>query len=235
MVTSAINTPYSSVSPQQRFQQTLDTIHSIHRHCADCYVIVVEVGPNALDPVQYADLLKVTTAVMSLNDDSNVKLFHHCGGDQSYGWVKTPGELYALMLFLYHETFLTDTDRVFKISGRYQLTSEFDLASHSHHKKLVIARRQPAVRYINPQGQPHPIISPYQYKTRLYSFCGSLRHFMRDRYQVMYDRVIQHYQKQQFVDVEHIMFQVCHDMCPVELDVIGVGGQQSIDGVWVQE
>lgn len=233
VVTSAIHTPYSYTTPDHRFQQTLATIASIGQYCPDSRAVVVEVGPNPCTDKQQRQLLDCCFAVLDLTNDHSVRLFHHCGGDQSYGWVKTPGEIYAMLAVLGNQNFISAQDRVFKISGRYQLTSDFDICQHQHPGKLVLARRKPAVQYIDPQGIKHPRIAEHQYPTRLYSFCGSMITVMQHRYQTMYDQVISLYGRLQYVDVEHMMFAVCQDLDPVELAQIGVAGQQAPDGEWV--
>ena len=197
--------------------------------------MIVEVGPRALEPAQQRKLLEQCFAVLDLTNDSTVHQIHDCGGDQSYGWVKTPGEIYALATFLQSQDFVTPQDRVFKISGRYQLTAGFDLQQHQCPGKLVMAQRTAAVQYIDPQGAKHPMISQYQYPTRLYSFCGSMIPVMSEIYVRMFNRVIQHYGIMEFVDVEHMMFAECQNLGPVELSCMGVAGHQAPDGEWIWE
>lgn len=234
-ITSAIQTPYSYVNPDVRFQQTLGTVSSIDQYCPDSRSVLIEVGPKVLTSQQHSQLVQCCFAVLDLTNDHTVKLIHHCGGEESYGWVKTPGEIYALICALGYQRFVTDHDRVFKISGRYQLTQKFDIRDHQLPGRLVVAQSKPAVQYVDPQGNHHPRISQYQYPTRLYSFCGSMVSIMQQKYQIMFEQVIEFYGRMQFVDVEHMMYSRCRDLDPIELGCVGISGQQSPDGEWIQE
>ena len=159
---------------------------------------------------------------------------YHCGSGSDF-WVKTPGEIWAMKFFLSQENLVNPGDRVFKISGRYQLAKNFDFRNHDYPGRLVVKAREPAVIYHDPQGIPHPKFTPWKFNTRLYSFCGSMATVMRQKYTEMLAFVIDKYGREEFTDIEHVLFHFCQELDIVELPWIGVQGQMAPSGEYLWE
>jgi hypothetical protein len=234
VIPSAIHTSYSAFDAATRFQQTLQTVSSIRRRLPLSLIYLIDVGQQDLDPGAIESLMKLRCSVACLAKTSMVQQFYQLS-DPKGQWIKTPGELWAMIYFLSHMHQIQSTDRIFKISGRYQLSNEFDRTLHDHAGRLVISRPRPAVIYFDPQGNQHIPPEKYQYSTRLYSFCGSLMSTMTETFGEMFDRVIKSYGEMKFVDAEHMMYAQCHMLDPIELPWLGVIGQQGPDAIWVTE
>lgn len=235
IVTSAINTPYGVFSADERYQQTLLTIRSIQSHFDPARILISDISPDMIDARYLQGLIDLRCDVITMHDDPTVKLFYHCSDDHGQ-WVKTPGEIYAMIQAMQHLGDLTAQDRVWKISGRYQLTADLDAQQHRIPAHMVIMRSLPPVIYFNIENPiDRTVWSTRQFNTRLYSFCGGMRDAMMERYHNMYHFVISLYGALQFIDMEHVMYRFCHDLPLRELDVMGVGGYQGPNGSWIQE
>lgn len=234
VVTSAVKARHNLIPTELRLQQTLDSAVSVKKYCKDAKVLLIEVGPEPLTESEQEQLIAKFDGMLLLNHEPLLRKFYEIGSGSDF-WVKTPGELYGMCRFLENQNFVSAHDRVFKLSGRYQLTADFDARRHDQPGKLVVLDKKPAVVYINTSGDPVPQISEYQYNTWLYSFCGSLIDVMAQRYQLMLDKVLERYGRIEFVDAEHMLYAICHDLVPLEISPMGVMGQQAINAEWIIE
>ena len=233
LVTSAINSPHGSVTPAQRLEQTLETVSSIRQRVSDVKIAVLEVGPQELSEQQQQQLRNVIDLFVPLTQESMMQQIFQCGGPSDF-WIKTPGEIWAMAYFLNQSGLLTDEDRIFKISGRYRLNARFDLRNHEN-SVVSVGVRKPAVTYYDPEGKTHPLYSPWQYSTRLYSFSGNTREIMAQKFLSMFDFVVKLYANSEFTDVEHAFYHFCHDLQPQELPWLGVEGIMAPSGDWISE
>ncbi|AMM24690.1 hypothetical protein AX767_10260 [Variovorax sp. PAMC 28711] len=128
LVTSAIRTDLGSYDAATRLHQTFATIASIRQRVRGAQIALLELSATALDE-EWIDQL-------SARVDWFVTLSHPLLDDMrglscSPRTIKSVTELACLHLFLGHAAqanLLADADRVFKLSGRYVLTEDFELA-----------------------------------------------------------------------------------------------------------
>jgi hypothetical protein len=223
LITSAINVDYGIYTLQQKFEQTCETIESIRKYCSDAKIILLEGSPKKPEENVYNHLREITDMYIDFSNDVVVQSMHR---DLNTFAIKSPGEAYILGSFLSAQNFIKETDRVFKISGRYMLDENFDREFHESQKvKIVFLKKEPYTQYYSVEsGTKMEPIAPFQYKTRLYSFCGSLSKYFT---QVCFDTLnffCKNYGVDFFSDIEHAMYRfVNHDLV-VETDVIGVTG-----------
>lgn len=223
LITSAINVDYGIYNLQQKFEQTCETVDSIRKYCSDAKIILLEASPTRIDGERFEHLRKITDMYIDFSGDEFIQMMHKNFNTFA---VKSPGEAYILGCFLLKQNFIQDDDRVFKISGRYMLDENFDKQFHEKQVgKIVFLKKQPFTQYYSVESNKKmDPIAPYQYKTRLYSFCGSLSkcfsekcfnivNFFRDNYGVDF-----------FSDIEHAMYRFTNHNLVVETPVIGVTG-----------
>jgi hypothetical protein len=164
-----------------------------------------------------------------------VEMLHTWAGDR-VSLVKSPNEALILHRALREHPSVRAHDRIFKLSGRYQLTSGFDRRAHDHRGSLVMLRREPSMiyysAYTNERFEP---LTPWQYKTRLYSFCASLADTMSQIYQDVLMYLLDLYQQYRFNDIEHVLFAATQNIPTHELAVMGVAGMQAPNQQWIQE
>lgn len=222
LVTSAIMVEYGIFSVEQRFTQTLDTIKSIRKYCPNSKVIILESSPILLHLNYKKQLLSEVDLLIDFSSDDIILNMHK---ELPLNAIKSPCEVYILKQFLTSETFIKPTDRIYKISGRYCLHSVFDYNEHVFNReRIVIGTKFPGIIYYNRDtNEQYEMQSEWQYKTRLYSFCGSLKQYMIDVYDKIIDYFLEIYGKT-FTDLEHALYKFLNKDLVIEIPYVGVTG-----------
>jgi hypothetical protein len=223
LITSAINVQHGVFNEQKRFEQTLVTIASIRRYCKNSKIVLIEGSPNSLAIEQSKVFENTCDMMMDLSQDQLIQFAHQT---QDIETLKHPCELYLLGSFMNQQNVISDSDRVYKISGRYYLNSNFNSAIHSAAKnKIILGHKKKSYAYYDiKSGQQMPAITEYNYNTRLYSFCGSLTDYMKNKYQEMFDFILPFYDTGGFTDIEHLMYKFLDQDKVIELEPLGVSG-----------
>ena len=226
LVTSAIHGPggmSGQLSSDQRIMQTVNTAVSIRKHVPDAKIYLLEGGIMPLNMqirqmflMHYDDILDYST--------SEFIQFAHRQRDanrQEITVIKGPCESYML-----RETckILTTTlqDRIFKISGRYQLSDEFNINAHNVPGKYVFKTKEECLQWYKDKTKPNH--SPYQYKTRLYSFCGSIKDMATVNYDKIMNGILDLYSKNEYLDLEHMTYLTINPSIIHEISPIGLTG-----------
>lgn len=133
-VVSAIGNDYGHFPYKDRFNQLVGTIHSIRKFAPNSHICLYDTSYEMLPESDIKTLGSMVDNVVCLHEHPYiVHLKLHAPIDSNRTYQKTMGEIVAMMCFLHSEHHLDGFDRIFKISGRYQLTSDFD--SKLHHSK----------------------------------------------------------------------------------------------------
>lgn len=221
IITSACNVDYGIYSLEQKFHQTCLTIDSIRKYCSNAKVIVLEASPISL-PLEKRNFLHwASDLYIEMAGDPKIMRMHK---ELLTFAIKSPSECYIMGSFLQRQNFLNENDRVFKISGRYCLTEDFDIQKHNEHGKFVFKEKEKSVTYYDVETKENiEPVSEYQYKTRLYSFCGSLIPYYKDKCFEMLNFFHDYYDGK-FTDIEHVMYKFLDHSLVTEIDTIGVAG-----------
>ena len=140
LITSAINTNVGAYTPLLRIYQTHDTINSIQKYYPDAMIVLVDGGKEITEPdlkAQWENLGKRCNMFLNMAPNEQIQHLHskfldhitqknEMGG--TTGLIKSVAELTLMASFL--DALKNDpqlepikkTDRIFKISGRYQLS-----------------------------------------------------------------------------------------------------------------
>jgi hypothetical protein len=221
LITSGINVDYGFFNSDQRFEQTLETISSIRKRCNDSKIVLIEGASKPLNENQKKVFISLCDLVVDYFDNDFIKFAH---SNHEVNTLKHPCEVYLLYLFLNQQNFLNKNDRVYKISGRYYLNDNFNCNIHMSAKgKLIFGSKLNASPYYGESGLFEPV-SKFKYRTRLYSFDGSLVDYMKVKYKDMFDLIIDKYQSGEFTDLEHVMYAVLDQEKVLELSPIGLSG-----------
>lgn len=236
LVTSAINTQYGHLTTDEKFKQTIGTIDSICHYCPDTKIALIE-GSKIKLTQQQLDVLQAKCDVIAPYHENETLELIHTISESNVQYIKSPSELFILSEFIKTQNFILPTDRVFKISGRYFLNSDFDIKKHNEYGKIIFAPKKPSVTYYDPKiHRVHPKLGEWQYMSRLYSFCGSLVPYMTHKYKEMFDYLFVYYYKENiFTDVEHMMYKFLQEDKVIEISPIGVSGLFGDNGVYVSE
>lgn len=223
LITSAINVQYGVFDEQKRFSQTLVTIASIRKRCTNSKIVLIEGSPNPLTQEQLEAFNNTCDIVVDLSQDEFIKFAHKT---QDPNLVKHPSEMYLLNSFLSQQNLIKPEDRVYKICGRYYLDSNFDEGLHIAAKNKIVTthKKQSYYIYDDQTNNKFPPITDYLYETRLYSFCGSLTDYMRDKYKEMFDFTVSLYNNGGFTNLEHVMYKFLNHDKVIELTPIGISG-----------
>ena len=235
VITSAINVSSNEIN-NERFLQTIGTIDSIRHYCENTKIVLLDAGRVGLSYSQQIKLENKCDVVIQ-SQDNPIKILIEDLAKGNIQYLKSTGELLILSEFMKNQKILTQSDRVFKISGRYFLTPDFDLNAHNKVGKFVFVNRKPSVTYYNPETMENlPKISDWQYMTRMYSFCGSLIPFMTEAYENMLVRLVDiYFNRKEFTDIEHLMYTTLDEKRVIQLDKIGVAGLLSDNGEYISE
>jgi hypothetical protein len=238
LLTSALYTNYGIYDPQERIKQTLDTAKSAKKYIPGAVIILVD---NSKVDVQndtsseINELIDTVDYYIDNSDDADIQYFHNnvsnydigknameaMGLHKALSYIATDAELRAEVL---------SANRVFKLSGRYQVTDKFDIANFDNadtQGKYVFKRAQPA--WINPQDTGVTTML----QTRLWSFSPEMLDVTLYLYQQIIENMINLYNAGKYIDNEHSMSKYIPRDQLVELEIVGLQGNIAPNGMMV--
>jgi hypothetical protein len=229
LVTSGIHGPYGVFSPKERIEQTIKSAQSIRTRISDSHILLLEGGTTSLSTEEYSELSKYFDEIQDYTSDPIIQFAHKMHREEV---ISLKGPCEAKLLWNACATLkATQSDRIFKLSGRYYLNDDFDLAKHTEQLgKYVFLEKHPGEKY----NKLVPA-TPYQYKTRLYSFCGSILDKGTSYYKQIFDGIVHNYSNGTFIDIEHMMYKTINPNLIIGINPIGVSGLQAVDGRLVEE
>lgn len=226
LVTSAIHGPggmSGQLSSDQRIMQTVNTAISIRKHIPDAKIYLLEGGIMSLNMQIRQMFLMHYDDILDYSMSEFIQFAHkkRDANQQEITVIKGPCESFML-----RETckILTTTpqDRIFKISGRYQLSDEFNLQFHNVPGKYVFKAKEECLQWYKNKTKLN--YSPYQYKTRLYSFCGSMRDMAIVNYDKIMNGILNLYSQNEYIDLEHMTYLTINPSAIHEIPTIGLVG-----------
>ena len=117
------STTRSIYTPEQRYQQTVETIHSVRAYLPGADVCLVECSPPC---AEIADLEEQVEVFVNLYPDDNIRK----------NPAKGVGE--ACMLYAALDNLdINSYDNFFKLSGRYVLNSRFNIDAYMNDKVVL--------------------------------------------------------------------------------------------------
>jgi len=229
IVPSAINTKYGVYSTEERFEQTKRTIQSVYDKVPTAEVLLVNCSVGfAITPAQQKELK--CTSLADLSSDTNLAHIYN-EPKTNHDIVKNLSELYAFKTVLTKmQSPLPAYDRIFKLSGRYYLTDEFNLANFSDPTQYYFAQAC--------QSQFPPMLTgnlAKQYMTRLWSFPKNSLKLVLSRYNIMIEDFLASINHGKYRDIEHLMYKYFESVNTTELPKIGVSGKLGPTGVEVND
>lgn len=228
IVSSAIHTKHGVYNSQERLRQLIQTCESI-RERTTCDIVVVDGGEKFL------------------SDEEQIILKPHVSHFYSYCETPLVKELQSIKIqdvvknvievFMYGSFFLSEKERikhygrVFKISGRYTLTDDFDYNFHiTHRNKIVI--RGPYTSQFKPEMTGGVTL---QYMSRLWSFDGEMIDYICEVYRHMLKNMIDTVNQGGYIDIEHSLFKFLDSKIIVNPEKIGLIGNLAPNGALVTE
>ena len=130
IVTSAVNSKFGIFSPEQRLNQTIDTINSIKAKVSNPLIIVMECCGNPIRKDQEDILRKNCHVFVDYSQDADVQAMYD---SDNWDVVKNGTEIMCFgraLAVLHNEDIFKDIDRIHKMSGRYVLNDMFDVETY---------------------------------------------------------------------------------------------------------
>lgn len=241
VVTSAIHTKFGVYSKDERIQQTLDTFKSIEHQMGKTPevqydICLIEMGQEKLTPVEERLFEPYVDYLFDYTGDEQILEI-----SRSPNWdiVKSSTEMLCFWntITTASNTGVTDGsmsiyryDRVFKVSGRYTLTDDFNVYEHLNTDMVVFAQKRDS------QFKPETTLGrTKQYMTRLWSWPVAKTADVLRAYSTAIDDHANTIQRGGYVDIEHLLYQHIPQSIVKELPVIGICGNISPNGVQVND
>jgi len=167
-VTSTINSPHGKFSVDERFNQTVDGLASIRRKVPNCQILLFDNSIEPLNQNQTATL-KSMVEVYKQYDHNLFSRFVNINN-----FNKGLGELLMMEQALpIIKNSMMPAKRIFKMSGRYKLTDNFNIANYeTDYLKGKYSFLQTVWAFSNDNFQNNNYLTFNE--TRLWSFCSSL-------------------------------------------------------------
>lgn len=238
LLTSALYTNYGIYSAQERIQQTLETAESARKYIPDCKIFLVDnskVDVQADDSEEFNKLLDTVDLYVDNSDDADIQYFHNNVTNYDIG----KNAMEAMGLFKALNYISNDADllaeinqasRIFKLSGRYQVTDKFDIAKFDNDEtkdKYVFKSEQPA--WINPQDSGVTTLL----QTRLWSFTPGLLVETMQMYSKIIENMIATFNVGKYIDNEHSMSKFLPRDRLVQLETVGLMGKIAPNGMMI--
>ena len=238
LLTSALYTNYGIYNPQDRIKQTLETAKSAKKYIPGAVIILVDNSKTEVqndDSPEINELIDLVDYYIDNSDDNDMKYFHANVTNYDIGknTMEALGMMKALTYIANDETMkneIKDADRIFKLSGRYQVTDKFDINKFSNENtrdKYVFKKAQPS--WINPQDTGVNTLL----QTRLWSFTPNLLLDAMQLYKNILETMVNLFNNGKYIDNEHAMSKFIPKDKLVELDTVGLQGNIAPNGMMI--
>ncbi|NBV27553.1 hypothetical protein EBS02_00825 [bacterium] len=228
VVSSAIHTKHGVYSPEERLDQLIKTCESI-RERTTCDIVIVDGGEKFLSIEEQNKLNGVISHFYSYYDTPLVKELREL---KIQDVVKNVIEVFMFGSFFHSEVEkIKHYGRVFKLSGRYTLTNEFDYNYHIKQRDRIVIRG-PYTSQFTPEITGGVRL---QYMSRLWSFDAALIEYMVEVYKHMLKNMIETVNSGGYIDIEHSLFKFLDPKIVVTPEKIGVVGNLAPNGATVTE
>jgi hypothetical protein len=216
----------------------LDTAKSAKKYIPGAVIILVDnskVDVQNDTSAEFEELIDLVDYYIDNSDDEDIKYFHNNVANYDIGKnvMEAMGMMKALTYInsdadLMKE--IADANRIFKLSGRYQVTDKFDITKFDNANtkdKYVFKKSQPS--WINPQDTGVTTLL----QTRLWSFTPSLFIATIDLYKNIIETMVRLVNENKYIDNEHAMSKFIPKDRLVELETVGLQGNIAPNGMMI--
>ena len=168
IITSAIHTSYGKCSTEERIEQTRETLKSIETYAPGSSAVIIDSGEKSVNE----NLFDCKVIDYTTNQEIQFHLQEYLRNNIDLEPEIIIKSMLEIMMFNdYLKNITISYDRIFKISGRYRLNSNFNHQKHLEAKNKVVI--------LPPYTSQHlynfnVTSSMFLYMTRCWSFDSSL-------------------------------------------------------------
>jgi hypothetical protein len=238
LLTSAVYTNYGIYNPQDRIKQTLETAKSAKKYIPGAVIILVDNSKTDVQndtSAEFEELIDTVDYYIDNSDDADIKYFHANVTNYDIGKnaMEALGLMKALTFIAGDDTLkdeIKDADRIFKLSGRYQVTDKFDIAKFSNantKNKYVFKKAQPS--WINPADTGVNTLL----QTRLWSFTPAMISNAMQLYKDIIETMVKLFNEGKYIDNEHAMSKFIPRDQLVEIETVGLMGNIAPNGMMI--
>lgn len=232
ILTSALNTKFGVHSNQQRLAQTLDSIASIRQYCPDASIAIVEMGGIPSTPEQIATIESQVEYYYNFSENEAVQGIFH--STDNWDIVKNTTEVMIFGELLSQMTAARipeQFDRIFKMSGRYQLTERFDPAYYDTVPDRIVVLQRKTSQF------PTHITDgmEYQYMSRLWSWPADCTDQIIDSYLRGFVGMAQRLDAGGYFDIEHMLYYYLPEELVTQRPVVGLRGLLGPNGTQIED
>jgi len=233
IITSAINTKFGIYTTEQRMAQTLDTVKSVRTYIPGAKIFLLEMAGLPLLDEQKSVLTQVVDHVFDYTSDPAVTgLFN---STDNWDVVKNVTEVmcFARALQTLVDTGVTaNFDRLFKVSGRYCLTDQFDLSFYQEYKNktCMVVGTSKASQFSYQTTQIER-----QFMSRLWSWPAALTPEVIGAYNNSLQHMYQRLASGGYADIEHCLYKFLDHTKVIEKDVLGITGHIAPNGAVIND
>jgi hypothetical protein len=232
ILTSALNTKFGVHSNSQRLEQTLDSIASIRQHSPGASIAVVEMGGIPPTATQIATIESQVEYYYNFSENEAVQGIFH--STDNWDIVKNTTEvmIFGTVLEAMTAAHIPEQfDRIFKMSGRYQLTDRFDPEYYSSVADRIVVLERKASQF------PSYITDgmEYQYMSRLWSWPADQTQTIIDSYLRGFVAMAQRLEAGGYFDIEHMLYYYLPQELITQRPVVGLRGLLGPNGVAIED
>jgi hypothetical protein len=230
LVTSAIYTDHGVYSATERMAQTIKTFESIKKYCPEADIILLE--SSARQSIGDKDIVllnKYTKYIVNFSEDEDVRRIYNM--TTNHDIVKNYTELVVLLKTVSNDSMFREYDRIFKISGRYELNDDFHLTDYDSHCPDFIVNTPRSSQFA-------PSTTGFvmnQCMTRLWSFPGGSIGYVKGMLNTMLLHFIDRVNNKGYIDCEHLLYAHLPRLNTHYVQKIGVEGRIGPNGVFVKD
>lgn len=238
LVTSAVYSNYGIFTPQQRIEQTLATVKSAKQYLPNSTIILIDnskVDVQNDNSTEFNELVELVDYYIDNSDDVDIKHFHN--NVKNYDIGKNSMECLGMFKALTYMSTdpeimeaITSSKRIFKLSGRYELTDKFDVSQFDNADtadKYVFKKSQPSWIPLADTGVDHLL------QTRLWSFTPSLFVDTTNLFQTIINNMFATFNAGKYIDVEHSMAKYVPKTKLIEIESVGLKGNIAPNGMLI--
>jgi hypothetical protein len=229
IITSAIYTSYGKCSTEERIEQTRETIKSIETYASGSSTVLIDCGEKSVNE----DLFDCEVIDYTANEEIQYHLQEYLRTNIDLEPDIIIKSMLEIMMFSdYLKNITGSYERIFKISGRYKLNSNFNYNNHLEAKnKVVILPPYNSQNLYNFDVKA----SMFQYMTRCWSFDGSLLLNIIETYDKMKRDILYASTTKKQADIEHLLYQHLNKKLVQNIHRMGIEGYWAPLRLWIEE
>ena len=232
IISSAINVVVDTVyTAEQRLEQTLKTIASIRAKIPNSVIVLADSSIPGLSESMKKSLSDQVDYLLDFSKDSmlnQIRTIQHKDTLQNLSELIVLNKAFAIIK---SKNWFDGCNRIFKMSGRYWLTDNFDIALYQKDNaqgKYVLTKRMLS------QFPTELTDQSLQHMLRVYSFDGVLLDDFINRLKTMTIHMQEKINEGRYIDVEHLFCKFIPRSLILEIARSGVAGNISKNGALIE-